>query len=146
MSGNRRKAREFAVQGIYQWLLNRQPVTEVVKQLRDDPDYASIDEKMFLALLNGAINESAQLDQRLVKYVDRPIAELSPVEHAVLLLGAQELLHHLEVPYRVVINEAVELTKTFGGTDGHKYVNGVMDKLAAEVRSVEVNKPRRTTP
>ena len=146
MSGNRRKAREFAVQGIYQWLLNRQPVTEVVKQLRDDPDYASIDEKMFLALLNGAINESAQLDQRLIKYVDRPIAELSPVEHAVLLLGAQELLHHLEVPYRVVINEAVELTKTFGGTDGHKFVNGVMDKLAAEVRSVEVNKPRRTTP
>ena len=146
MSGNRRKAREFAVQGIYQWLLNRQPVAEVVKQLRDDPDYASIDEKMFLALLNGAINESAQLDQRLIKYVDRPIAELSPVEHAVLLLGAQELLHHLEVPYRVVINEAVELTKTFGGTDGHKFVNGVMDKLAAEVRSVEVNKPRRTTP
>ncbi len=143
MSGNRRKAREFAVQGIYQWLLNQQPVNDVVKQLRDDPGYAGIDEKMFLALLNGAINEVAQLDQRLAKYVDRPIAELSPVEHAVLLLGAQELLHHLEVPYRVVINEAVELTKTFGGTDGHKYVNGVMDKLAAEVRSVEVNKPRR---
>ena len=143
MSGNRRKAREFAVQGIYQWLLNQQPVNEVVKQLRDDPGYAGIDEKMFLALLNGAINEAAQLDQRLSKYVDRPIAELSPVEHAVLLLGAQELLHHLEVPYRVVINEAVELTKTFGGTDGHKYVNGVMDKLAAEARSIEVNKPRR---
>ena len=143
MSGNRRKAREFAVQGIYQWLLNQQPVSDVVRQLRDDPGYADIDEKMFMALLNGAINEAAQLDQRLSKYVDRPIAELSPVEHAVLLLGAQELLHHLEVPYRVVINEAVELTKTFGGTDGHKYVNGVMDKLAAEARSIEVNKPRR---
>ncbi|MDR3391002.1 MAG: transcription antitermination factor NusB [Sulfuriferula sp.] len=143
MSGNRRKAREFAVQGIYLWLLNQQPVSDVVKQLRDEPAYAGIDETMFLALLNGVINEVPQLDQRLVKYVDRPIAELSPVEHAVLLLGAQELLHHLEVPYRVVINEAVELTKTFGGTDGHKYVNGVMDKLAAEVRSVEVSKPRR---
>jgi transcription antitermination protein NusB len=143
MSGNRRKAREFAVQGIYLWLLNQQPVGDVVKQLRDEPAYAGIDETMFLALLNGVINEVPQLDQRLVKYVDRPIAELSPVEHAVLLLGAQELLHHLEVPYRVVINEAVELTKTFGGTDGHKYVNGVMDKLAAEVRSVEVSKPRR---
>ena len=143
MSGNRRKAREFAVQGIYLWLLNQQPVSDVVKQLRDNVDYASIDETMFLALLNGAINEAPQLDQRLAKYVDRAIAELSPVEHAVLLLGAQELLHHLEVPYRVVINEAVELTKTFGGTDGHKYVNGVMDKLAAEVRSIEVNKPRR---
>ena len=143
MSGNRRKAREFAVQGVYLWLLNQQPVSDVVKQLRDDPAYASIDEEMFLALLNGVVNEVPDLDQRLVKYLDRPIAELSPVEHAVLLLGAQELLHHLQVPYRVVINEAVELTKTFGGTDGHKYVNGVMDKLAAEVRSVEVNKPRR---
>lgn len=143
MSGNRRKAREFAVQGVYLWLLNQQPVSDVVKQLRDDPVYASIDEEMFLALLNGVVNEVPDLDQRLVKYLDRPIAELSPVEHAVLLLGAQELLHHLQVPYRVVINEAVELTKTFGGTDGHKYVNGVMDKLAAEVRSVEVNKPRR---
>ncbi|WP_124948833.1 transcription antitermination factor NusB [Sulfuriferula thiophila] len=143
MSGNRRKAREFAVQGVYLWLLNQQPVSDVVKQLRDDPVYASIDEEMFLALLNGVISEVPDLDQRLVKYLDRPIAELSPVEHAVLLLGAQELLHHLQVPYRVVINEAVELTKTFGGTDGHKYVNGVMDKLAAEVRSVEVNKPRR---
>lgn len=143
MSGNRRKAREFAVQGVYLWLLNQQPVSDVVKQLRDDPAYAGIDETMFLALLNGVISEVPDLDQRLVKYLDRPVAELSPVEHAVLLLGAQELLHHLEVPYRVVINEAVELTKTFGGTDGHKYVNGVMDKLAAEVRSVEVNKPRR---
>lgn len=143
MSGNRRKAREFGVQGIYLWLLNQQPVSEVIKQLREDPAYAGIDETMFLALLNGVIGETAQLDLRLNKYLDRPVSELSPVEHAVLLLGAEELLHHLHVPYRVIINEAVELTKTFGGTDGHKYVNGVMDKLAAEVRSEEVNKPRR---
>lgn len=143
MSGNRRKAREFAVQGVYQWLLNHQPAADIVKQLRDDPDYRKIDEKMFLALLNGVVDEAAALDQRLVVYLDRKPAELSPVEHAILLLGAQELLHHPEVPYRVVINEAVELAKIFGGTDGHKYVNGVMDKLAAEVRSVEVNAPRR---
>lgn len=143
MSGNRRKAREFAVQGVYQWLLNHQPAADIVKQLRDDPGYRNIDEKMFLALLNGVVDEAAALDQRLVVYLDRKPAELSPVEHAILLLGAQELLHHPEVPYRVVINEAVELAKIFGGTDGHKYVNGVMDKLAAEVRSVEVNAPRR---
>lgn len=143
MSGNRRKAREFGVQGIYLWLLNQQPVSEVIKQLREDPAYAGIDETMFLSLLNGVIAETAQLDLRLNKYLDRPVTDLSPVEHAVLLLGAEELLHHLHVPYRVIINEAVELTKTFGGTDGHKYVNGVMDKLAAEVRSEEVNKPRR---
>ncbi|MHB1331332.1 MAG: transcription antitermination factor NusB [Sulfuriferula sp.] len=142
MSGNRRKAREFAVQGVYQWLLNHQPSTDIVKQLRDDPVYRNIDEQMFLALLNGVIGEAPALDQRLATYLDRKPEELSPVEHAILLLGAQELLHHLEVPYRVVINEAVELAKIFGGTDGHKYVNGVMDKLAAETRSVEVSAPR----
>ncbi|MEO6148057.1 MAG: transcription antitermination factor NusB [Sulfuriferula sp.] len=142
MSGNRRKAREFAVQGVYQWLLNHQPTTDIVKQLRDDPVYRNIDEQMFLALLNGVVDEAPALDQRLAAYLDRKPAELSPVEHAILLLGAQELLHHLEVPYRVVINEAVELAKIFGGTDGHKYVNGVMDKLAAETRSVEVSAPR----
>ncbi|MES2406851.1 MAG: transcription antitermination factor NusB [Pseudomonadota bacterium] len=142
MSGNRRKAREFAVQGVYQWLLNHQPSTDIVKQLRDDPVYRNIDEQMFLALLNGVLQEAPALDQRLAAYLDRKPEELSPVEHAILLLGAQELLHHLEVPYRVVINEAVELAKIFGGTDGHKYVNGVMDKLAAETRSVEVSAPR----
>ena len=143
MSGNRRRAREFAVQGIYQWLLNKQQAAELIKQLRDQDGYAEIDEALFLALLEGVIRAADQLDQSLSRYVDRPVGELSPVEHAILLLGTQELLQHPEVPYRVVINEAVELAKTFGGTDGHKYVNGVMDKLAAEMRSGEVNKPRR---
>ncbi len=143
MSGNRRKAREFAVQGIYQWLLNRQPVADLVKQLREQDGFADMDEMMFLALLKGVVDGSEQLDRHLALYVDRNVAELSPVEHAILLLGAEELLHHPEVPYRVVLNEAVELAKTFGGTDGHKYVNGVMDKLAAAVRGGEVNKPRR---
>lgn len=143
MSGNRRKAREFAVQGVYQWLLNQQPTAAIVGQLREDPAYSSIDEKMFLALLDGVVSEAAVLDGRLAAYLDRKPAELSPVEHAILLLGAQELLHHLDVPYRVVINEAVELAKVYGGTDGHKYVNGVMDKLAAEVRKTEVDSRRR---
>ena len=143
MSGNRRKAREFAVQGVYQWLLNHQPTETIVKQLRDTDGYRAIDEKMFLALLNGVVDGVGELDLRLAKFLDRKPEELSPVEHAILLLGAQELLHHLEVPYRVVINEAVELAKIYGGTDGHKYVNGVMDKLAAETRVVEVNQQRR---
>jgi N utilization substance protein B len=142
MSGNRRKAREFAVQGVYLWLLNQQPVNDVIKQLREDAAYQEIDESMFSKLLHGVVANVAELDLRIAHFVDRPMAELSPVEHAVLLLGTQELLHSLEVPYRVIINEAVELTKTFGGTDGHKYVNGVMDKIAAQVRSAEVNKPR----
>jgi N utilization substance protein B len=78
------------------------------------------------------------LRERFVPYVDRPLAELSPVEHAVLLIGSFELVQHLEVPYRVAINEAVELAKSFGGTDGYRFVNGVLDKLAAEVRATEV--------
>lgn len=143
MSGNRRKTREFAVQGIYQWLLNRQPVADLVRQLREQDGFSAIDESMLLALLQGVVSNADNLDQRLGVYVDRQVAELSPVEHAILLLGAQELLHHPEVPYRVVLNEAVELAKTFGGTDGHKYVNGVMDKFAAAARSAEVNKLRR---
>ncbi len=120
MSGNRRKAREFAVQGIYQWLLNKQPVAGLVKQLREQDGFAGIDEKMFQALLTGVVDGNEALDRQLSEFVDRSIAELSPVEHAILLLGAEELLRHPEVPYRVVLNEAVELAKTFGGTDGHK--------------------------
>lgn len=144
MSGNRRKAREFAVQGVYQWLLNHQPTDAIVKQLRDTDGYRAIDEKMFLALLKGVIDGAGELDVRLAQFLDRKPADLSPVEHAILLLGAQELLHHLEVPYRVVINEAVELAKIYGGTDGHKYVNGVMDKLAAQARVIEVGAPRKS--
>jgi N utilization substance protein B len=142
MSGNRRKSREFAVQGIYLWLLNQQPVNDVMTQLREDAAYPEVDEAMLSSLLHGVVANVAELDLRIAHFVDRAMSELSPVEHAVLLLGTQELLHSLAVPYRVIINEAVELTKTFGGTDGHKYVNGVMDKIAAQVRSAEVNKPR----
>lgn len=138
MSGNRHKAREFAVQAIYQWLLNPQSLTLLTQQLREHDEYANLDGDLCSTLMAGTINQAAELDVQIAKYVDRPIHELSPVEHAVLLLGAQELLHHPEVPYRVVINEAVELTKTFGGLDGHKYVNGVMDKMAADMRGDEI--------
>ncbi len=131
MSSRRHHAREFAVQALYQWLLNHQPITDLVKQMRELEGWGDLD------LLQGTIAHAEVLDEQLKRYVDRPVAALSPVEHAVLLLGAEELIHHPEVPYRVVINEAVELAKTFGGTDGHKYVNGVMDKLAIEVRGAE---------
>ena len=88
--------------------------------------------------ISRAIREAGDLETRLVPYLDRPIPALSPVEHAVLLLAAYELLHRIETPYCVVINEAVELAKAYGGTDGHKYVNGVLDKLAGELRAIEV--------
>ncbi|MDA8329231.1 MAG: transcription antitermination factor NusB [Betaproteobacteria bacterium] len=138
MSGNRHRAREFAVQGIYQWLLNHQSITQLAQQMREREEYADLDEEWCLALMQGVIGSVDELDVRIAAFVDRPMQVLSPVEHAVLLLGAEELLNHPEVPYRVVINEAVELTKTFGGVDGHKYVNGVMDKLAVAIRGEEV--------
>lgn len=139
MSNHRHQAREFVVQALYQWLLNQQPVAALMNQLREREGDADLDETLCVNLLQGTVAHATELDQRLSRYLDRPASALSPVEHAVLLLGAEELIHHLEVPYRVVINEAVELAKTFGGTDGHKYVNGVMDKLATEVRGVETS-------
>ena len=98
----------------------------------------------FDALLYGAIKEAPALREELAPLIDRPMAQLSPIEHVALLIGAYELKNHLEIPYRVVINEAVELTKSFGGIDGHKYVNGVLDKLAAKVRSAETGAARRS--
>ena len=94
----------------------------------------------FKTLLHGVLREAPALRERFTPYVDRPLAELSPVEHGILLIGSFELIHHVEVPYKVAINEAVELAKSFGGTDGFKFVNGVLDKLAADVRAHEIRK------
>jgi N utilization substance protein B len=129
----RHRAREFALQGLYQWLLNNEDATKVVNNIR-----GAHDGEYFADLLRGTIKQSVELREEFTPLVDRGIGELSPIEHAVLLIGAYELKNHVEIPYRVVINEAVELTKSFGGIDGHKYVNGVLDKLAAQLRADEV--------
>ncbi len=134
----RHRAREFALQGLYQWLLNNEDATTVVNNIRAAHGFEKADGDHFAQLLYGAIKDSVALRETLAPLVDRGIAELSPIEHAVLLLGAYELKNNLEIPYRVVINEAVELTKSFGGIDGHKYVNGVLDKLAPQLRAGEV--------
>jgi N utilization substance protein B len=134
----RHRAREFALQGLYQWLLNNEPAKTVVNNIRAAHGFDKADGDFFAALLYGAIEQSVELREAFAPLVDRGIAELSPIEHAVLLLGAFELKNHPEIPYRVVINEAVELTKSFGGIDGHKYVNGVLDKLAPRLRADEV--------
>ncbi len=138
MKKSRRMAREFALMGLYQWLLSGNAPTDIARNLRDEAGFDRVDEAYFARLLQGVVSEAAALDQRLAAYVDRPIPELSPIEHAILLIGAYEAVHCLDVPYRVIINEAVELAKTYGGTDGHKYVNGVLDKLMADVRAAEV--------
>jgi transcription antitermination protein NusB len=134
---SRRRARELAVQGLYQWQLTRDAVETIEKQLRQQRDFAKADEEHFSDLLRGILARVDDLDRALEPCLDRPVKQLSPVEHAILLVGAYELSQHREIPYRVVLNEAVELAKTFGGTDGYKYVNGVLDRLAPALRPAE---------
>lgn len=138
----RRRAREFALQGLYEWQINCREASSIDAHIREQEDFAKCDRPHYDALLHGCIDQAAKLDADLVKFLDRPIEELSPVEHAVLWIGAYELAHCLDVPYKVAINEAVELAKSFGGTDGHKYVNGVLDHLAPGLRPDEVKAAR----
>lgn len=136
----RHRARELALQGIYQWRVTAGDDAQIEKQIHAEKNLGRYDKELFSALLRGALKQHADLEALLAPHLDRPIAEISHVEFAVLLLGAFELSQHHEVPYKVVINEAVELAKTFGGIDGHKYVNGVLDKLALQVRALEFAK------
>ena len=138
----RRRAREFALQGLYEWLLSGADAGVIEAHMREQEGFDKIDTAHFDALLHGCIAEAADLDSVLARHVDRKTTELSPIEHGVLMIGAYELKHCIDVPYKVAINEAVELAKSFGGSDGHKYVNGVLDKAAAELRPVEVQAGR----
>ena len=133
----RRRARELALQGIYQWRLTAGDKAQIEKQIREEKGMGRYDADFFSKLLLGTLSQHAELEAALAAHLDRTLNELSPVEFSVLLLGAYELMHLPEIPYRVIINEAVELTKTFGGSEGHKYVNGVLDKLGAQVRAAE---------
>lgn len=138
----RRLAREVALQGLYEWLISGSEAALIDAHMHEQPDFAKCDRVHFDALLHGCIREAADLDEVLARHVDRRTTELSPVEHGVLMIGAYELKHCIDIPYKVAINEAVELAKSFGGTDGHKYVNGVLDKAAAELRPAEVQAAR----
>jgi N utilization substance protein B len=139
----RHRAREFALQGLYQWLLNNESVRTIEAHIRQAHGFDKADSEHFDVLLRGTVKQAEELRAGLAPLIDREISALSPVEHAALLIGAFELKNHVEIPYKVVINEAVELTKSFGGIDGHKYVNGVLDKFAAATRDTEINAGRK---
>jgi len=134
----RRRSREFALQGLYEWLIAGSEAGVIEAHVREQPGFERCDVKHFEALLQGCIREAAGIDAALAPFLDRKSTALSPIEHAVLMVGVFELLHFIDIPYRVAINEAVELAKSYGGTDGHKYVNGVLDKAAADIRRIEV--------
>lgn len=138
----RRRAREFALQGLYQWQLSGNDEAAIEAQLRDTAGFEKADREFFVSLLRGVLANQLDLQGELQAFLDRPFAELSPVEASVLLAGAYELTNYPQTPYRVIINESIELAKGFGGTDGHKYVNGVLDKLAQKLRPAEVEAKR----
>ncbi len=134
----RTRAREFALQALYQHLVGRNDTDSIDAFTRDLVGFHKADSVHYDALLRGCIESAGALDESIVPLLDRQMVEISPVEHAVLWIGAYEFSHCPDVPYRVVINECIELAKAFGGTDGHKYVNGVLHKMAPSLRANEV--------
>jgi len=139
---NRRKSREIALKAVYRSMLNQSALAPIFRDMVDDPDYAKADEAYFKQLLEGVTLHAEELDAKLANLIDRAIRDLSPIEHAILRISGFELMFDLTIPYRVVINEGVELAKLYGAIDGHKYINGVLDKLAADVRQAEVSAAR----
>ena len=139
---NRRLSRELVLKGLYQQFLSGSSAKDVLRNLTEESSYAKADQAYCDALLNGVLENREGLDDKLSGFVDRKVAELSPIEHAILCIAGYELAFDKNIPYRVAINEAIELAKRYGGADGHKYVNGVLDKLAADLRPDEFQ-PRR---
>ena len=137
MRTDRRRSREFALQGIYQWQIAGGDAAAIGRQLGEAKGFEKVDADYFSTLLAGTIAAAPELERAIAPHLDREYARLSPVERGILLLAGYELAHRPDVPYRAVINEAVELAKSYGGTDGYKFVNGVLDKLAAQLRSAE---------
>ena len=139
-------ARELVLQGIYQWRVTGGTIAFIEAQLRDTDEFQKADGKYFSNLLRHVLNSIEALEEKIQPCLDRPLKELSPVEYAILLMSTCELVHFPDIPYRAVINEAIELAKSYGGSEGYKYVNGVLDKLAAQLRATETGpqfKPTR---
>ena len=135
----RSRSREFAVQALYQFVVGKNAVTDIDTFTRDLAGFGKADSVHYEALLQGCTAKAGELDALITPLLDRSLAELSPIERIVMWIGAYEMGHCPDVPWRVVLNECIELAKEFGGTDGHKYVNGVLNGLAPQLRSAEVN-------
>ena len=144
MSGKRSQARSHAVQALYQWQVTGANIGDITQQFLEEHDSSQYEVAYFRDLLGGVPTNLKRLDEVLSPYLDRSIESVDLVERAILRLGAYELAEHPEVPYRVVINESVELAKIFGADQGHKYINGVLDKVAQELRAVEVKAGRKS--
>ncbi len=135
----RKKARRYAVQGIYQWHMSGNAINEIELQFLETINQAKVDVTYFREILINTLTSVKELDALLMPFVQRDFKEVNPVELAVLRLACYELKARMDIPYRVVINEALELSKTFGAAEGHKFVNGILDKLAKQLRPLEIN-------
>ena len=138
----RSRSRRRALQAVYAWQLSHTPVEKVLEQFSNEQDMEIADLPYFEALVRGVIHDHKDLDQALSMYVDRPMEQVDPIERAVLRIAAFEMRDRLDVPYRVIINEAIEIAKRFGSDHGHTYVNGVLDQAAGQWRSAEINARR----
>lgn len=139
----RSRARRRALQALYAWQVSGTSIPQVINQFQHEQDMEVADQEYFEALVKGVADHRAGLDERLAVYLDRGIEQVDPIERAVLRIAAFELLHRVDVPYRVVLNEAIETAKRFGADHGHTYVNGVLDRAAAEWRPSEAAQGRR---
>lgn len=138
LAAQRRKARHYAMQALYQWYMTGAPLNAIEAEFRTDYDFSPVDLEYFQAMLHGVPAQVDELDGSFADLLDRALDKLDPIEHTLLRMGAWELKQRIDVPYKVVINEAVSLAKKFGATDGHKYINGVLDRLARRERTLEV--------
>ncbi len=139
----RRKARRLALQALYQWHVSSSPINQIEAEFVVDHDMDKVDREYFSEVLHGVPASLSELDGKIEKFTDRPTSEMTPIELAILRMGAYEFMHRLDVPFKVIINEGVELSKVFGASEGHRYVNGVLDKLAQELRAPEVKAARQ---
>lgn len=139
----RHKARHYAMQAIYQWQMSQNPLQQIEQQFRSEYDFSQVDLEFFQELLHRIPAQLGDLDALIAPHIDRAINELTPIELALLRIGAYELAYRIDVPFKVAINEAVSLAKKFGAAESHKYINGVLDNIAKQTRAVEVNANKR---
>jgi N utilization substance protein B len=140
MSKARSRARRLAMQGLYEWQLSQNVPAVILKTCLEEQNIKNVDTEYLEELLLTIPRKQQEIDKAFQPYIDRPIEEIDPIELSILRLATYELLHRIDVPYRVVINEAIELAKSFGAEAGHRYVNGILDKVAAEVRKDEIKR------
>jgi len=140
MSQARTNARKAAVQALYQWQMTGQNLSQIELQFHEEERLKDAQKSYFTELFHGIPKNLESIDQTLAEFVDRPVDLIDPVERAILRIGVYELLHRLDMPYRVVLNEGINLAKCFGADGSHKYVNGILDKIARQKRTVEINR------